>query len=117
TGCGHARCRRAHQGAYDLDAKRIASLPWTLRCVVSVAAVRCANGAGPADPRAVGQTLRLRNGLIVQVRAVITCAWILPQTGPLPCVTSIIAAARSTTASRRLGSRASISLRSGVPLV
>jgi hypothetical protein len=47
--------------------------------------------------------------------ATITWAWIRPATGPLPQRPAIRAVATSTAASSRPGSRASISLRSGVP--
>jgi hypothetical protein len=45
----------------------------------------------------------------------IACAWILPSTGPNPNRAAISLAAALVASSRRPGSRASISLRSGVP--
>ena len=47
--------------------------------------------------------------------AVMTCAWIIPSTGPLPKRAPILAAAASVVSASRPASRASISLRSGVP--
>lgn len=47
--------------------------------------------------------------------ATITCAWILPATGPSPWRLAMTCAARSVAAWSASASRASISLRSGVP--
>ena len=51
----------------------------------------------------------------IQRSAAKMCAWILPSTGPGPNWRSMAAAARSVASSRRDLSRASISLRNGVP--
>lgn len=50
-----------------------------------------------------------------QSNPVITCAWILPSTGPSPNLDAMALWARSVTSSNRAASRSSISLRKGVP--
>ena len=52
---------------------------------------------------------------VVQRSTTTTCAWILASTGPAPKRRAIAAAATSVASPRRAASRASISLRSGVP--
>ena len=63
---------------------------------------------------ALWHLLRQRRAL-VQEMAVMTCACILPSTGPSPNRSLILRAAAAVASARRLASRASISLRRGVP--
>ncbi len=58
---------------------------------------------------------RLTPAAAFQEPAVMTCAWIIPSTGPVPNRALILLAAASVASTSRLASRASISLRSGVP--